>query len=469
MKKLFTILLILIWFVGFSQAQKKPVEFNYPVLFKGGNFEIANPYKFDPAESYTDIGDNYIESDSVYKKTGFKVGVELPVLYTERFRKYKYSEDGVISSNSEEVGKLEFSLVSDALRLSNFNKNTDLINSEVSTDSVYIDYKINGIFRYDITNGINKNWQWPTDSGQLVTLSEVALQLLNEGNGTGIAIRGRNPNFYGNIGLSAVDMSKGYANSSTRGATGSNAVAFGANTTASGSYSTAFGITNIASGQNSSVLGGSGNTASGAHAVASGFDSVASGQNSFVWGNENRAQSMGEWSGGLLGTIPSGQSANSYVSTDRLFNLGNGTSGVSRSDALTVLKNGLATLPSVTNALITAESTGKAIVTREYVDSAISLIPSGYVPLAGVHPLNQITGPLLFNNASRIEDVGGNLEIHRNAGFTLFTSPVKANEDIEVAPTGSSITIPGIVLTSPNGSRWRVNISDSGVLTTTPL
>ncbi|MFY0481669.1 hypothetical protein ACI6PS_03615 [Flavobacterium sp. PLA-1-15] len=106
-------------------------------------------------------------------------------------------------------------------------------------------------------------------------------------------------------------------------------------------------------------------------------------------------------------------------------------------------------------------------VQKKYVDDKLL----EFVPIAGNHPLRQITGPLLFNNASRIEDVNGNLEIHRGGlpeSRVKFTSKTEFNADMEIKPTESSGNL-GLILSSPNGSRWKVTISDSGVLTTTPL
>jgi hypothetical protein len=57
-----------------------------------------------------------------------------------------------------------------------------------------------------------------------------------------------------------------------------------------------------------------------------------------------------------------------FFGFDRVFNVGNGTSSTSRSNALTILKNGLATLPSVTIPLIN-EANGQAVTTKEYTDA----------------------------------------------------------------------------------------------------
>lgn len=154
--------------------------------------------------------------------------------------------------------------------------------------------------------------------------------------GWGLKYRADNPDYYGDIGNNAIDLGYSENNSSITGATG----------------------------DHSTVSGGFQNTASGNSSTVSG-------------GLNNITTSYGEWVGGLYGTIPTGQSSTSWVATDRLFNIGNGTNAYSRSDAFTILKNGLATLPSVTNDLIDEEPTGKAVVTKEWVQDFYKTIP-GY-------------------------------------------------------------------------------------------
>ena len=146
------------------------------------------------------------------------------------------------------------------------------------------------------------------------------------------------------------------------------------------------GTANIASGLGASVTGGSANNAIGVNSTVSGGNvnttngvqsSISGGGNNISNGNfssvsggiSNVANSFGEWAGGLYGTVIPATSAIGFDSLDRLFNLGNGSGGTTRSDALTVLKNGLATLPSVTNGLIAGDASGKAIVTKEFTDA----------------------------------------------------------------------------------------------------
>ncbi len=249
------------------------------------------------------------------------------------------------------------------------------------------------------------------------------LEKINEGNGDGIIIRGRTAANYGNIGSKAVDLSDSFGVSSTRGATGAYSFAANDSTTASNYGSVAFGIETVSSGEGSFASGGesiasglnavaigreaeaSGSTsfASGSTTIASGqssnatnertsaqgdfssaqgYNSDALGKYSFAGGQENTAVSYGETSIGYFGTQNFSENPTSIVATDRLFNIGNGTNNFLRSNAFTILKNGLATLPSVTNSLITAGSP-KSIVTREYLEANL---PTSLVP-----PLETIT------------------------------------------------------------------------------
>jgi hypothetical protein len=103
--------------------------------------------------------------------------------------------------------------------------------------------------------------------------------------------------------------------------------------------------------------------------VSGGTDNKARGINSTVSGGiGNFANSYGEWVGGVYGTDYTATSLTGFFGFDRVFNVGNGTSSTSRSNALTILKNGLATLPSVTIPLIN-EANGQAVTTKEYTDA----------------------------------------------------------------------------------------------------
>jgi hypothetical protein len=126
---------------------------------------------------------------------------------------------------------------------------------------------------------------------------------------------------------------------------------------ASGSYSVVGGgQTNYALEDASTVSGGRQNNASAPlSTICGGVYGYATATGSFVGGGDsnaavgdyssvigglsNTAQSYGEVVGGLYATLGAG-TGNGYVATDRLFVIGNGTGEYTRSNALTLIKNG---------------------------------------------------------------------------------------------------------------------------------
>ncbi|MFN8886486.1 MAG: hypothetical protein ACK5WF_03425, partial [Cyclobacteriaceae bacterium] len=135
-------------------------------------------------------------------------------------------------------------------------------------------------------------------------------------------------------------------------------VAGGRNATASGEAAGVLsGEVNVASGFRSAVVGGNANTASGANsfvgggefngatgdysAVSGGGNNLASGLMSSIPGGRGLfARSFGETAVGLFNTDYTPASTTSFNASDRLFVIGNGNDFSTRSNALTVLKNG---------------------------------------------------------------------------------------------------------------------------------
>ena len=240
------------------------------------------------------------------------------------------------------------------------------------------------------TNTAARTYTFQNKTGTIAQTDDYSLVPLDEGNGIGHVINGRTAANYGNIGFRAIDFSTSNSTSSTKGATGQDSfVGAGTNLTASGTTSVvtggnlnnAGGLSNVIGGGGANttssnyttIAGGVSNTVSGAGGNVGGGDTNnVTGQYGTISGGTNMfAKSYGEWVGGLFGTSYTigGSGGSTFNSTDRIFSVGNGTASGSRSDAIIILKNGLATLPSVTNSLIATESTGKAVVTREYLES----------------------------------------------------------------------------------------------------
>lgn len=175
-----------------------------------------------------------------------------------------------------------------------------------------------------------------------------------------------------------------HSEGNTTRAEGMQSHAEGFNTIASGVSSHAEGTNNIASGNCAHVEGqqntatGDWSHAEGEHTDAIGMYSHTEGANteahgvaSHAQGQGNEAMSYAEHAGGAWGTIYTAASTTEVVGTDRLVNYGNGTDSTNKSDAFTLLKNGLLRLPSVTNTLIDGAD-GKAVTTKEWVSNAIS-------------------------------------------------------------------------------------------------
>jgi len=250
----------------------------------------------------------------------------------------------------------------------------------------------------------------------LATTSDLAIAKINEGNGFGYVIYGRDPLNFGNIGLNAIDLSSSTGASSTRGATGTlSVVGGGENNTASSTRATVSGggdntasnffttigggYGNVASGPGSVigggaynettadgtfVGGGSSNRASGVQStVLNGTSNIASGvQSVIINGNAHTAPSFGEVVMGINSKPAASATPGSIVSTDRLYTLGNGTgTGTSQlSNAVEVYKNGSFLLPSITNALIDSGG-NKSVITKEYLTATVS--SGNYTPTFG--------------------------------------------------------------------------------------
>lgn len=223
----------------------------------------------------------------------------------------------------------------------------------------------------------------------------VAIIAASEGSGTGYVISSRNPLNYGSVGLGAIDLSTSNEASNVNGATGNFSFTTGTQTIASGLRSTAGGLFSTASGDNSN----------------------ANGQVLF-------AKSFGEYVVGTRNTIYTPNSATTFHPLDRIFGVGNGASQNNESDALIILKNGLTTLPSVTNALISAEPTGKAVVTKEYLEEKYTQIGYTQVVNSGVQISTNSTTDVIANGLSVTTESAGNYKVDFNGRYNFLKGNV---------------------------------------------
>ena len=154
-------------------------------------------------------------------------------------------------------------------------------------------------------------------------------------------------------------------------ASGNNATASGQGSTASGVYSIASGSRSIASGQLAKSTGfyaiasGQGAIANGYNSVASGASSITNGECSISGGFNTVTNSYGETALGLFNTSSAGN-LYSQQPLDKLFSVGNGSSETSRTNAISVLKNGQTTLTNkewkANVAPTSSNSNGEALV-----------------------------------------------------------------------------------------------------------
>ncbi len=214
-------------------------------------------------------------------------------------------------------------------------------------------------------NAGTSSWEAGTDDTGGGGGSSTGLEAIDEGNGTGWRLIGRDPNDYGNIGENAVDLSHSNDGITTNGATGDYAVAMGESTKASGNWSIAMGRETSADGQASLSMGfqtsalgdysvtfGRETIASGILAVAMnsetsatndaatsmGFATRANGRASVSMGVETKADAYSALAMGRY-NIGGGHPTN-WLATDPIFEVGIGSGNLSRTNALTILKNG---------------------------------------------------------------------------------------------------------------------------------
>ncbi len=206
------------------------------------------------------------------------------------------------------------------------------------------------------------------------------LENIFEANVGGRRLIGKDPAYYGNIGLGAIDLSSSIEATDTNGATGGFSFASGINTHASDSFSTAMGQGTVASGESSTSIGentiasggvslatGNNTTASGVRASSFGDQTVASGFNSVSMGNLTSAEAstsvaIGQYNVG-------GGHPTQWILTDPIFEIGIGVNSVNKVNALTVLKNGVILAPGLSTSEITED---RALITKEYAEANIS-------------------------------------------------------------------------------------------------
>jgi hypothetical protein len=131
-----------------------------------------------------------------------------------------------------------------------------------------------------------------------------------------------------------------FAGGNNNNISGNYSAVFGSGNIISNSNSAVFGSSNIATGTSWTFISGSQSIATGQGSTSIGVSVKSYGHHSTAIGRSVNAESFGEISLGLYSTEYTGGTTTSWVGTDRLFNIGNGTGVGSRSDALTIYKDG---------------------------------------------------------------------------------------------------------------------------------
>lgn len=175
-------------------------------------------------------------------------------------------------------------------------------------------------------------------------------------------------------------------------ASGDYTIAFGYNTSAFGNYSTAFGFGTDATGEYATAFGRN-STASGDDSTTFGFGTDAAGRYATVFGRSTEAPSYAETTIGIYSTSYTPLSITTFNINDRLFSIGNGNNSSSRSNALTIYKNGLMNINDEYNMPLTDGSNGQVMTSDG----------SGNITFQNVNNTdNQTIDTFNFNNTTNL-------------------------------------------------------------------
>lgn len=214
-------------------------------------------------------------------------------------------------------------------------------------------------------------WQVEATTNQASLNSQNIYQLGNVGIGTNDMLAGSSLDVRGAVRVGTNNSGAVGINSSAFGTnntvTGANSSATGTNNNITGNISGAIGVNNTINANNSMGIGidnvinseksftaGEGNVLSGIYACAMGRENIVDGEvavaqgisnqsladYTFTLGTGNISRAMGSMVFGRYNAITSGDPINFNVPTDPYFQIGNGSSIVSRSNVMTILKNG---------------------------------------------------------------------------------------------------------------------------------
>ncbi len=201
--------------------------------------------------------------------------------------------------------------------------------------SFAVGYDVTASGDYSMTLGERS---WATETGAIA----MGRQAYAEGEmsfawGNDVQATGEGSLALGRLAFSTADFS--YAVGTNVNASAEYSMAVGAESNATASSSIALGKDANATAESALALGHDA-VASAYEAAAIGYDVIASGERSISFGHKVNALSGYEIVLGRYNSVYIPSSTTSWQATDRLFSIGNGTGGLSRSNAFTILKNG---------------------------------------------------------------------------------------------------------------------------------
>lgn len=271
----------------------------------------------------------------------------------------------------------------------------------------------------------------------------------------------------GNTSLAQGDYSASFGNNMTT-AGGNFSLAFGESTTANGDYSLAFGASAVASGVASIAFGlssqaigsestaiGTSTTAEGNYSTAMGRDSYAFGANSTALGHGTLASSAYETVVGRYNSSYTFDSSTAWDTDDQLFIVGNGTADVSRSNALTIYKNGLMNINDEYDMPLTDGTANQVMATNGL----------GQVNFVDVNTIisdsdDQNIQNLSFNNSTNILTVG----IENGTAQTVNLSSLNSGGDITQVNAGNGLvggaTIGAVTISAVGTNGITTNAND---------
>jgi hypothetical protein len=302
----------------------------------------------------------------------------------------------------------------------------------------------------------------------LVNLTPTGLEALDEGNGVGWRLIGRDPADYGNIGFNAVDFSTNSASYLSKvGGVGASSVTFGDHVENRGVACFGNGFNNLITSAGfsyASLLSGTNNEADGSLGSLTVGTTLV---NRNAWGCTvlGVANEIITGGGGVLNPsgiaplliIGNGTQANSFDINGNFL----GYEAVVRSNAFVVRRSGELTAPSMEPSVIDGETTGKVLITKEYLNERIqrvkvSLTPSQIQNL-GTTPVELISAPgagkviNILSVTSRVifgtvayNGTGGGLQISAVGGASF------------------QATVNRFVINSPSDAIVKNTISDNG-------